>query len=60
MKSQKGIYEKNSEKSWRWDKFFKFSQLAAGENNFEKNIVAEPSFSDEKKRLSLKRVLIGI
>ena len=31
-----------------------------GAKNFRENTVAEPSFPDEKKRLSLKRVLIEI
>ena len=30
--------------------FLKFSQQAAGEKNFGKNTVAEPSFPDEKKK----------
>ena len=40
--------------------YLKFSQPAADEKIFGENTVADPSFPDEKKRLSLKRVLIGI
>ncbi len=52
MKSQKGknyVVETG---------FLKFSQPAVGETVVGQNTVAEPSFLDNKKRLSLKRFLL--